>query len=91
MDRKKGKRLSLIFSAIIMAILIVIAVFVNRPQKKKYEDNSKTTTEFISTEEKQTEANSTEEEMTEAPKDTSNWEMQPAQDTTPDTGEKIQE
>lgn len=88
MDRKKGKRLSLIFSAIIMAILIVIAVFVNRPQKKKYDDNSKMTTEFTSTEEKQTEANST-EEMTEAPKDTSDWEMQPAENTEPDTGEKI--
>ena len=30
-----------------------------------------------------------EEQMTEAPKDTSDWEMQPAENTEPDTGEKI--
>ena len=36
-----------------------------------------------------TEETTEEEQMTEAPKDTSDWEMQPAENTEPDTGEKI--
>lgn len=92
MDRKKSQKITLIFSAILMSVLIVIAVFVNRPQKSDHKEKARetTATEFTSSESNQTETSST-EEMTEAPKDTSDWEMQPAEDTTPDTGEKIQE
>lgn len=58
------------------------------PQKKQTKRSAATTTE-VSTEKKQTEETTEEEQMTEAPKDTSDWEMQPAENTEPDTGEKI--
>ena len=47
------------------------------------------TTKEVRKEKKRTEETTEEEQMTEAPKDTSDWEMQPAENTEPDTGEKI--
>ena len=80
MNQRQGKIVSLVVAVIVMVVLIIIAVIVNRPQKKQTE---------VSTEKKQTEETTEEEQMTEAPKDTSDWEMQPAENTEPDTGEKI--
>ena len=71
-----------------MVVLNTIEMIVNRPQKKQTKRSAATTTE-VSTEKKQTEETTEEEQMTEAPKDTSDWEMQPAENTEPDTGEKI--
>ena len=88
MNQRQGKIVSLVVAVIVMVVLIIIAVIVNRPQKKQTKRSAVTTTE-VSTEKKQTEETTEEEQMTEAPKDTSDWEMQPAENTEPDTGEKI--
>ena len=92
MDYKKRQLVSMAVAAIAMVIVIILAIIANQPRKsdhKRTRNNATvTTTEQI----KETETTeTTTEEVTEAPTDTSDWEMQPAEEDTPDTGERIKD
>ena len=79
MDYKKRQLVSMVVAAIAMVIVIILAIIANQPRKsdhKRTRNNATVTTT---------------EQITEAPTDTSDWEMQPAEEDTPDTGERIKD
>ena len=93
MRYEKSQIRSMIIAAIAMIVVIVLAVIVNQPKKSEHEkkQSTVTTTEINTKQTEKATEKTTEEKMTEAPRDTSDWEMQPAEDETPDTGERIKD
>ncbi len=90
MKEKSQKMLSAIAAAVMMCIVIIVAIIANHPEKETPKSQPAQTERNTQKTEQEVGTESTEEEMTEAPKDTSDWEIHKAQDTTPDTGAAIE-
>lgn len=90
MKEKSHKMISAIVAAVMMCIVIIVAIIANQPEKENSKSQPAQTERKAKETEQEVSTESTKEEMTEAPKDTSDWEIHKAQDTTPDTGAAIE-